>query len=162
MFYKCFTIIITNVKFLNFIFVTFVIAMKERLNAILKHFRINASQFADEIGVQRASVSHVLSERNKPGFDFIQKILATYPSISAEWLITGQGDMLKSKNVEQFLFSEETVTQTKLDDKRNNDQSQSKEKLSGKDDKKIVIKDRSIEKIIVFYSDKSFGEYFPE
>jgi len=136
--------------------------MKERLNAILKHFKINASQFADEIGVQRASVSHVLSERNKPGFDFIQRILDTYPSISADWLITGKGEMLKSKNVEQYLFSE-------MEDKEeavNNDKKARKQTLKSSDvdqvENKRSFRVRNIEKIVVFYSDKSFGEYFPE
>jgi transcriptional regulator with XRE-family HTH domain len=136
--------------------------MKERLNAILKHFKINASQFADEIGVQRASVSHVLSERNKPGFDFIQRILDTYPSISADWLITGKGEMLKSKNVEQYLFSE-------MEDKEeavNDDKKTRKQTLKSSDgdqvENKRSFRVRNIEKIVVFYSDKSFGEYFPE
>jgi transcriptional regulator with XRE-family HTH domain len=136
--------------------------MKERLNAILKHFKINASQFADEIGVQRASVSHVLSERNKPGFDFIQRILDTYPSISADWLITGKGEMLKSKNVEQYLFSE-------MEDKEeavNDDKKARKQTLKSSDgdqvENKRSFRVRNIEKIVVFYSDKSFGEYFPE
>ena len=136
--------------------------MKERLNAILKHFKINASQFADEIGVQRASVSHVLSERNKPGFDFIQKILDTYPSISADWLITGKGEMLKSKNVEQHLFSEMGVTEKDV----NEDKKARRQTLMSSDsdqvENKRTIRERNIEKIVVFYSDKSFGEYFPE
>jgi len=136
--------------------------MKERLNAILKHFKINASQFADEIGVQRASVSHVLSERNKPGFDFIQKILDTYPLISADWLITGKGEMLKSKNVEQYLFSEMGVTEKDV----NEDKKARRQTLMSSDsdqvENKRTIRERNIEKIVVFYSDKSFGEYFPE
>ncbi len=136
--------------------------MKERLNSILKHFKINASQFADEIGVQRASVSHVLSERNKPGFDFIQRILDTYPSISADWLITGKGEMLKSKNVEQYLFSEREVTEEAVND----DKKARKQTLKSSDgdqvENKRSFRVRNIEKIVVFYSDKSFGEYFPE
>jgi transcriptional regulator with XRE-family HTH domain len=153
---------VTNVIRLMYFFITFVNVMKERLNAILKHLRINASQFADEIGVQRASVSHVLSERNKPGFDFVQKILEAYPSISAEWLITGQGEMLKSKNVDQFLFTTEDTDETKVSNTRQNVKSQSKAKVTEKDINKSIIRERNIEKIIVFYSDKSFSEYFPE
>jgi transcriptional regulator with XRE-family HTH domain len=136
--------------------------MKDRLNAILKHFKINASQFADEIGVQRASVSHVLSERNKPGFDFIQKILDTYSSISADWLITGKGEMLKSKKVEQHLFSEMEVP----DKAGNNEIKAGRPELKSSDGDKVenkrTFRMRNIEKIVVFYSDKSFGEYFPE
>ena len=127
--------------------------MKERINAILKHYKISASQFADEIGVQRASVSHVISERNKPGFDFIQKIIHTYPSISAEWLITGKGEMLKSKISDTDLFSEMEIADKKSTNDKKSEEKEVKSKASGK---------RNIEKIIVFYADKSFEEYFPE
>lgn len=136
--------------------------MKERLNTILKHFKINASQFADEIGVQRASVSHVLSERNKPGFDFIQKILDAYPSISADWLITGKGEMLKSKNVEQYLFSEMENTEEAVNDDKKAKKQALKSSDSDQVENKRTFRVRNIEKIVVFYSDKSFGEYFPE
>jgi transcriptional regulator with XRE-family HTH domain len=136
--------------------------MKERLNTILKNFKINASQFADEIGVQRASVSHVLSERNKPGFDFIQKILDAYPSISADWLITGKGEMLKSKNVEQYLFSEMENTEEAVNDDKKAKKQALKSSDSDQVENKRTFRVRNIEKIVVFYSDKSFGEYFPE
>ena len=137
--------------------------MKERLNEILKHFKINASQFADQIGVQRASVSHVLSGRNKPGFDFIQKIIDAYPALSAEWLITGKGDILKSKISKQDLFSEreiegnETVEEIIKSKKTLNQKS-----VPDSDPGKKALRVRNIEKIIVFYSDKSFEEYFPD
>jgi transcriptional regulator with XRE-family HTH domain len=137
--------------------------MKERLNEILKHFKINASQFADQIGVQRASVSHVLSGRNKPGFDFIQKIIDAYPALSAEWLITGKGDILKSKISKQDLFSEreiegnETVEEIIKSKKTLNQKS-----IPDSDPGKKALRVRNIEKIIVFYSDKSFEEYFPD
>lgn len=137
--------------------------MKDRLNEILRHFKINASQFADQIGVQRASVSHVLSGRNKPGFDFIQKIIAAYPAISAEWLITGKGDLLKSRMQKQDLFNEvefeedEGVkVQTKTSD------ASVKKSYPDKGSIEKTSKSRNIEKIIVFYSDKSFEEYFPD
>jgi transcriptional regulator with XRE-family HTH domain len=137
--------------------------MKERLNEILKHFKINASQFADQIGVQRASVSHVLSGRNKPGFDFIQKIIDAYPTLSAEWLITGKGDILKSKISKQDLFTEmeiegnETVEEIIKSRKTLNQKS-----VPDSDPGKKALRVRNIEKIIVFYSDKSFEEYSPD
>ena len=136
--------------------------MKERLIEILKHFKINASQFADQIGVQRASVSHVLSGRNKPGFDFIQKIVEAYPSVSAEWLISGKGELLKSKMQRQDLFSEvEFDENEQIEDGRKNKSPLNKKYSEDRKstEKTAVIK--KVEKIILFYSDKSFEEYFP-
>jgi len=49
--------------------------MKDQIQEILKRENISSSQFADRIGVQRSSVSHVISGRNKPGFDFIKKVI---------------------------------------------------------------------------------------
>ena len=66
--------------------------MKERIEEILSKYQLSSAQFADIIGVQRSSISHILSGRNKPSFDFIQKILHKYPKINAHWLITGLGN----------------------------------------------------------------------
>lgn len=78
--------------------------MIDRITLLLKTRNISASQFADEIGVQRSSISHVLSGRNKPSLDFIQKILVRYPEINPDWLLFGKGSM----NLEYNLFSELT------------------------------------------------------
>ena len=48
----------------------------KRLEKILDYYSLTASSFADKIGVQRSSMSHLLSGRNKPSLDFILKILA--------------------------------------------------------------------------------------
>lgn len=67
--------------------------MKERLVQLLDLEQLSPSKFADIIGVQRSSVSHVISERNKPSFDFIQKTLKAFPGLNADWLILGQGSI---------------------------------------------------------------------
>jgi len=76
--------------------------MKGRIEHILQHYGVSSAQFADSIGVQRSSISHIISGRNKPSFDFIQKILLKYPEINAEWLLTGQGNTLKTDNTVQL------------------------------------------------------------
>ena len=67
--------------------------MNKRLEQFLKAENISQSQFADKIGVARASVSHILAGRNKPGYDFLLNISKHYPSLNLEWLITGKGKM---------------------------------------------------------------------
>ncbi len=64
--------------------------MVSRFKMILEELQLTPSEFADRIGVQRSSISHVLSGRNKPGLDFLEKILNTFPEIDAAWLITGK------------------------------------------------------------------------
>lgn len=66
----------------------------ERIKQLMRDNELSAAAFADTIGVQRSSISHILSERNKPSLDFILKILHAYPSVSVEWLLKG----IKSKN----------------------------------------------------------------
>ncbi|MEN8203732.1 MAG: helix-turn-helix transcriptional regulator [Bacteroidota bacterium] len=67
--------------------------MKERLIQVLDLEQLTPSKFADIIGVQRSSVSHVISGRNNPSFDFLQKTLRAFPGLNAEWLILGEGSM---------------------------------------------------------------------
>lgn len=67
--------------------------MRERILEFIASENITAAEFADRIGVQRSSVSHVLNGRNNPGFAFIQKILETFPEVNSRWLLTGEGQM---------------------------------------------------------------------
>jgi transcriptional regulator with XRE-family HTH domain len=64
--------------------------MTERFKLLLEQLRLSPSGFADKIGIQRSSVSHVFSGRNKPSIDFLEKILNVYPEIDVTWLITGR------------------------------------------------------------------------
>ncbi|MEX0315699.1 MAG: helix-turn-helix domain-containing protein, partial [Allomuricauda sp.] len=50
-----------------------------RIKSVIDHFGLTVSSFADSIGVQRSSISHILSGRNKPSLDFVLKVVKTYP-----------------------------------------------------------------------------------
>jgi transcriptional regulator with XRE-family HTH domain len=80
--------------------------MKDRLLKFLNKEELSSARFAETIGVQPSSVSHILSGRNKPGFDFITKILTSYPALNADWLIMGKGSMFKSDQGQRDLFSD--------------------------------------------------------
>ena len=70
--------------------------MNKRLQQFLAAENISQAQFADTIGVARASISHILAGRNKPGFDFIESTARHFPALNLEWLITGRGRMYNS------------------------------------------------------------------
>lgn len=103
--------------------------MNSRILQFLAAENISQSQFADCLGVARANISHIISGRNKPGFDFLERIAYKYPNLSLEWLITGKGKMYRVGPQEGDLFATAPPPS------------------------------RNIEKILVFYDDGTFAEF---
>lgn len=73
--------------------------MNRRFQTILDLENLSPAQLADRLGVQRSGISHILSGRNKPSFELLQRVVQSFPEISAEWLITGNGKPLKEQNL---------------------------------------------------------------
>lgn len=67
--------------------------MIKRIKSLISVRNLTASQFADLLQVQRSSISHILSGRNKPSLDFVMKIIEQFPEVSLEWLMNGKGEM---------------------------------------------------------------------
>ncbi len=67
--------------------------MIDRIKKIMAVKNLNPSRFADKIGVPRSTISHVLSGRNNPSLELVQKILDSFPDIKTEWLLRGKGYM---------------------------------------------------------------------
>ncbi|MDO5971158.1 helix-turn-helix transcriptional regulator [Flavivirga aquimarina] len=114
-----------------------------RLQKIIDYYGESASSFAEKIGVQRSSISHILSGRNKPSLDFILKILSAYPEVDLYWLFNGKGEFpskseFKPTKRETDLFSINEELKTEATSK--------KEK-------------KEVERIVIFYSDGSFKNY---
>ena len=79
--------------------------MHTRLKSWMEKKGLKPSVFADIIGVNRATISHILSGRNKPSIDFLEKLLHVYPELNANWLITGIGYMQTKKQEKQVLVT---------------------------------------------------------
>ena len=62
----------------------------KRIKILMEQHELNASSFAEMIGVQRSSISHVLSGRNKPSLEFLAKIETAFDEVSFEWLLKGE------------------------------------------------------------------------
>lgn len=107
----------------------------KRLERILKYYGLSASGFADSIGVQRSSISHLLSGRNKPSLEFVLKVVKKYPEVNLYWLLNGKGS-----------FPARPVPSPIPE--------QSEKKVQ-----KIVSGKKSIKRIIVLYDDGSFESY---
>ncbi|MDP4865348.1 MAG: helix-turn-helix domain-containing protein [Crocinitomicaceae bacterium] len=117
--------------------------IQERLLLVLKMHTLTPSAFADKIGVQRSNVSHVLSGRNKPSLDFLEKILIHFPRVNAHWLITGA-----------IVEGKQDLTATHLIE------NQEELNISALKTEKIEVNQlKEIERIVIFYTDASFKEY---
>lgn len=111
----------------------------KRLQKVIDFYGESASSFAENIGVQRSSISHILSGRNKPSLDFVLKILSTYPDVELYWLLNGKGNFPKNENVQEF--TKEDIEQNTL---HNSELSKSTKK---------------IQRIVIFYEDGSFENF---
>ena len=172
--YKC---NLENVTYVNNIFITFVnirfTFMKDQTIKLLKEENLTSARFAEKIGVQPSSISHILSGRNKPSFDFLIKILKFFPDINSEWLLTGKGNIYKSNKSPTFFddndFSpDDNKPKTKqkpvslppgnITEKG----TYPNEILKSNEIKEIIDKGKEIvDRIVIFYSDNTFKEYKP-
>ena len=76
-------------------------SVTERVVSLMEEESLTPSTYADRIGVQRSSMSHILSGRNKPSLEMVQKTLAAFPHVNPEWLVTGNGDMFQFSMFEE-------------------------------------------------------------
>ncbi|MCK9332562.1 MAG: helix-turn-helix domain-containing protein [Candidatus Cloacimonetes bacterium] len=137
--------------------------MKNRLQKIITAEGLTPTQFAELIGMQRSSISHILSGRNNPSFDMLQNILAKFTKINPNWLIMGKGDMYQ-KVIQADLFSEsenEGQLKTQSTNSKSID-SRNKEEISEVKPPENSLSEKNVERVIVFYKDKTFTEYLPD
>ena len=114
----------------------------ERLQKVIDFYDETASSFAEKIGVQRSSISHILSGRNKPSLDFVMKVLHSYPDVELYWLLNGKGKFPRDSNASESEILKYTNNNTKL-----------KEGASDLNS--------DIDKIVIFYKDGTFKSYKP-
>jgi len=141
--------------------------MNTRLQQFLTAENISQSQFADTIGVARASVSHILAGRNKPGFDFIESTSRHYPTLNLEWLIMGTGKMYRNQQSQPgTLLIEDIEDDFDLPDSKVRESEKPSSPTATPSPKvtplvnkqQIVDNKRNIKKIVVFYDDNTFQE----
>ena len=151
----------------------------KRLEIMLEYYGLNASSFADKIGVQRSSMSHLLSGRNKPSLDFVLKILEVFPEIDLYWILIGKGNFLKSDgedvNLNTEIASETTNVISPISDENiasenlflkinNSGEKEEKIQLQKNTDFKISnlsTEKNEVEKIVFFYKNGTFKTFNP-
>ncbi len=92
-----------------------------RIKKIIEDSNLTNSEFAEKIGVPKSSISHLLSERNKPSLDLITKISENFEEITLDYLIFGVSGVKKDKiKTSNELFSYQEIDNTKDSVKESN------------------------------------------
>ncbi|KQC33466.1 DNA-binding protein [Nonlabens sp. YIK11] len=143
----------------------------KRLELIMERHELNASSFAEQIGVGRSSISHILSGRNKPSLDFVLSILKSFDDVDLYWLLNGKGTYPKSSVTENSNASSESTTINKkviVPEKANIPDQPAEQKTTEqltevpKKVSRLSIKNgKNITKVIWFYEDGTFEEFVP-
>lgn len=136
---------------------------------------LSPSKFADLIGVQRSSVSHVLSGRNNPSYDFLQKTLKAFPGLKADWLMLGNGimyeqmgrvgsDLFLRDHQDQVLsedlpFNEEPAPVAGIPEDKEMDMKA--DQTVPKEVKTTRTEGRNVVQVMIFYDDDTFSSFKP-
>jgi transcriptional regulator with XRE-family HTH domain len=121
----------------------------KRLQKVIDYYNESASSFAEKIGVQRSSISHILSGRNKPSLDFVLKVLSSFPEVELYWLLNGKGKFPSDEKSEIKIPAEKNIKA----------ETTSHNVLEINQIEKNSSKEKTIERIVIFYTDGSFKNY---
>ena len=164
--------------------------MKERLRRFMKAENLNSTSLAQNLNIQASGISHILSGRNKPSYDFVTKLLTNFPNLNPDWLLLGKGPMHRDeirtktpKNASEStaLFSEESQSMPELSSllfpTDDSDSSVTNTSLSENSEtiaeivsntpaqfsasQNMAIRCSNIERVMIFYTDGSFDTYAP-
>lgn len=91
--------------------------INDKIKQILLDKNLTPSYFADEIGVQRSSISHILSGRNRPSFDIIQKIIRRFPELGYEWIMEDDSQGTNGMAMGGYNSNRPTNSRTAINDR---------------------------------------------
>ena len=159
--------------------------MKERLERILRRYKLNQKEFAKKVGINKSTLSHIFSKNGRGGNlsqSTLEKIVYTFPDINMNWLRDGMGEMLRSNAamVSQTTidFNDKQVREpvkAAIEEPFVNNESEQKAVENGIDNEtehsnierlnKLPLQEfneKKIRRIVIFYTDNTFTDYLPE
>ncbi len=133
-----------------------------RLEQIMENHSLTASGFADKIGIQRSSLSHLMSGRNNPSLDLVMKIVAEFPEADLYWLLLGTGTYPK-KNEQASPLPPGEIKEKEIAGSARDLFSELTVEKGGVSvtETKAINAGKEIERIVMFYKNGTFSEYRP-
>lgn len=148
---------------------------RERLMKLMETEGLNAKQFANEVGIQAGTISNIVNGRNKPSLEVLQKVLHRFRTVSSDWMVLDSGSMYRPIGEAQSrtLFDELPVEPPMIvpdesDEEKNETQEhnyagvkEQQNKVSPAGARGEAIRNRKIEKIVVFFDDGTYEQLLP-
>ena len=141
--------------------------LNEKIKQILVDKNISPSHFADEIGIQRSSISHIIAGRNKPSLDIVQKIIKRFPDLGINWILEDEDlpesiseiKPFKADNYTMFNGQKSGIASL-AESRRNNLSGQNVAHENLRFEKFTpAVEEKKVERILIFYSDGTFQEF---
>lgn len=150
--------------------------MREKLLKLMKYEKLSSSRLAEILEIQPSSISHILSGRNKPSFDFLVKILRRFPTLNPDWLLLDSDQMYRQSDESAALKDNQVIApiststiQAGSSEHRQNNSSNDSSVANNNSTKRTTPTElpfannqnvnKTIERVIVLYSDKSFEAF---
>ncbi len=144
--------------------------MNVRLQQFLNLENLTSARFADIMNIQRSNVSHILSGRNKPSWDFIQRFAVKFPNINTDWLLFGKGKPYRESATTPSVINSPVVddifapitpesVEFSIDSEVNYSEDVANE--SKIPQSSPISQPKSVRRITLYYSDGTFQEFFP-
>lgn len=135
----------------------------EQIQYIIDFYQLSASQLADRLGIQRSTISHLLTGRNKPSLDILRKITKAFPELNEAWLLSGHGSPLKAKEADRSILVEQNnVTGVNDSEESPEYTSVTKQDNSGEKPKKFIdVNNEDVAYLIVVYRDGTYESIRP-
>jgi len=84
----------------------------ERIEKVIEHLGLNKNSFSKEIGLSNnVTIGRIIKQKRTPSSGTLRKISNRFPEISYEWLLTGSGDMIKSRSKSKQKNQSTTITE---------------------------------------------------
>jgi transcriptional regulator with XRE-family HTH domain len=133
----------------------------KRLQKVLDFYGLSATSFSEEVAVNRSTISHLLSGRNKPSLEFVMKVLQTYPEVELYWLLNGKGNFPSTSKKTTIVSNTHKLLKDTPDDllKKNTAHAPVSENSVFENVSEKKTNTAAIERIVVFYHDGTFKEY---
>lgn len=141
--------------------------MREKLLVLMKNEGLTSSRLAELLGIQPSGISHILGGRNKPSFDFVQKILRRFPRINPDWLLLDSEQMYRdlptdnSQPAENTIFS--AAAPTVQENEQNHEEVKSPEQTTTSAATALINSvgqtHGAIKRVIVLFEDRTFESY---
>lgn len=134
--------------------------MVERIKEIILKEGLTSGSFADLIGVQRSSMSHIINGRNNPSLDFIVKTIQRFPKLNPEWLLSGIGAMYRSDATAQpiAMVRERSIFDSIPEPMVRPTPAQVIKPIEIQIDP-VKIQEKHVDKVLIFYSDRTYDEF---